>query len=120
MDREKTKESIQKTTSHSKDSIDRNQLSFKTDDFEKEVKDLIEKYSGMKADSNLTEYKTNHVDKGFYLIFVKRDETIDPRQRLQITEFASAIGLPDLTAALADVIENHLQGLSYNKIRYDA
>ena len=80
----------------------------KVDKLQKEIQKLIQKYSGLTSDENFTTYDTINFDKGFYLIFIKRDETQEKDKRLQISEFASGIRLDDLIASLSEVVDSHI------------
>lgn len=79
---------------------------------------MIEKYSG--TNQNVDIYGSpSGADKGFYLVFIKRDETIHPTQRLMITTFGQHMSLGDLAGSLTDIIQQTVEG-SNKKVYYDA
>ena len=82
----------------------------------KDVLTLIEKHTG--GNENVDLYGPTGVsDKGFYLIFIKRDDTIHPTQRVIITTFGQHMNIADLAGSLTNIIQQTIEG-SNRKVNY--
>lgn len=81
----------------------------KTSAIYKDVLDLIHKHSGI-HNINFTQLSPQSDNKeGFFLIFIKRDESLGEDKRLAVTTFGQYITLEDLVASVSNVIEQTIE-----------
>ena len=89
----------------------------RTDSLFRDYLKLMEKYSSLGKDKSLTiTGKKTDTDKGYYMMFIKRDETKKPDERIQVAVLSQQMQFEDLIQTFSEVLEGMMT--SGNKINY--
>lgn len=73
----------------------------------KDINSIIDKYAEHK---NMSAYSSGDLnnDKGFFLMWIKKDNTLPENERLQITTFAKQINVNEIVASMEKTLKDML------------
>lgn len=77
------------------------------DSLEQEVLAAIDRYSGNSKD--ITAYGESESSKGFFLMFIKKDDSLSPEKRLEVSTMGQFINLQEVADCMDEVLNNIIQ-----------
>ena len=82
---------------------------------DKEIEKIIRKYSSALGDDNKTIMSDESIgDKGFFLVFIKKDMTQKEGEQLTLSTLGNNIGLAEIRDGFTEVFVNMLKNASDN------
>lgn len=73
--------------------------------FAKEISELIDRHAAQNR--NMAIYGgPQRADKGFFLMFVKRDDNEPEERRIEVSTFGQAISIQEVAVSMEEVVES--------------